>query len=67
MSVIKITLMKKTLHRRISMGHNKELFNKLKVIDILSNKTAVDYFNNHTVFDTLNITDSDNSLLEGKE
>ena len=49
------------------MGHNKELFNKLKVIDILSNKTAVDYFNNHTVFGTLNITDSDNSLLEGKE
>ena len=49
------------------MGHNKKLFDKLKVIDILSNKTAVDYFNNHTVFDTLNITDSDNSLLESKE
>jgi hypothetical protein len=59
--------MKKTLHRRISMGHNKELFNKLKVIDILSNKTAVDYLDNHIVFGTLNITDSDNSLLEGKE
>ena len=49
------------------MGHDKELFNKLEMIDILSNKTAVDYFNNHTVFDTLNITDSDNSLLEDKE
>ncbi len=49
------------------MGHNKKLFDKLKVIDILSNKTAVDYFNNHTVFGTLNITDSDNSLLEDKE
>ena len=59
--------MKKTLHRRISMGHNKKLFNKLEMIDILNNKTAIDYLDNHTVFGTLNITDSDNSLLEGKE
>jgi len=48
------------------MKRTKKLFDKLKVIDILSNKTAVDYFNNHTLFDTLNITDSDNSLLEDK-
>jgi|TARA_S200002703_G_scaffold156257_2_gene161535 hypothetical protein len=49
------------------MGHNKELFNKLEMIDILNNKTAIDYLDNHIVFGTLNITDSDNSLLEGKE
>ena len=49
------------------MKRTKKLFDKLKVIDILSNKTAVDYFNNHTLFDTLNITDSDNSLLEDKQ
>jgi hypothetical protein len=67
MSVIKITLMKKTLHRRISMGHNKELFNKLEMMDILNNKTAIDYLDNHIVFGTLNVTDSDNSLLESKE
>ena len=67
MSVIKITLMKKTLHRRLSMGHDKKLFNKLEMIDILNNKTASDYLDNHIVFGTINITDSDHSLLEGTE
>jgi len=49
------------------MKRTKKFFNKLETKEILLYNSSVDYLDNHIVFGTLNITDSDNSLLEGKE
>lgn len=49
------------------MKRTKKLFNKLETKEILLYNSSVDYLDNHIVFETLDVTKCDNSLLEDKQ
>lgn len=48
------------------MKHTKKLFDKLETKEILLYNSALDYLDNHIMFETLDVTKRDNSLLEDK-
>jgi len=48
------------------MKRTKKFFNKLETKEILLYNSALDYLDNHIVFETLDVIKCDNSLLEDK-